>query len=483
MQKTYLQLTIGLLFIASYLSAQAPLSLIYGSGPYSGNTGTAYDVLVYSDAAEELITWEAGNLSYQPMQEWYPPSWLSGTVSGSAPYPYIGFKSEDPTARINPVYWNATTTPPLDFFVEAVTDPVGDHLFTNNALDLLSMSVSLSDDKLHFALRNSSGAYPTSSGVLTYYAYMAVLVNPDADPGSNPIVYGLMYTVNISGVIEPGLYKITGTGLSDQTLIGQLTTSIVNNTLMLSCNFSDLTADPDFSSWFDPANPRISAAAMASRITLTSGVQEADATSSFELFCKAQPLPTQNDNQPVLSAVRVDSGWVSDVFYIQGYVDYTDADNNFPRWASFSLDGAEPQALHILSPFPMSFDQGPVHHVTEMIPATPDWNEARFRFAHGDSYVEEVVINEVASSDPNIPSAPLKLYSYPNPVSKSLSMEVSGAELYEISLFNLKGQRLLSLYSDISRHQLDLSAYAPGIYILRIDSARGSLSRKILKTR
>lgn len=463
------------------LFAQAPLSMIYGSGSYTGTQGPANDVLAFSDGTEQLIVWENGAHSYQQMQEWFGPNWWTATVNGETPYPYIGFKKTAGNPRINPVYWNGTATPALPFFTDVTTDAAGDHLFTNTALDLLGLRVSFSDDKLHFAIRNSSGSYPTSSGALTYYSYMAVLVDPDAEPGSNPIVYGLMYTVSVTGVIGPGLYKITGSGLTDQVLIGQLTANVLDSNLILTCNLSDLVADPDFSSWFDTANPRVSAVAMTTRITLSSGVQQADVTDSVELLFKPQPLPTQNTSQPVLGNARVDSGWVSDVFYVQGYVDYADADNNFPRWASFSLDGGDPQPLHILSPFPMSFNQDPVHYVTQMIPAPPGWSEARFRFANGDSFVESIVINQVANSDPTIPAAPLKLHPYPNPVIRSLKLEVSGADLVDLSIYNLKGQRLYHQESFKSLSEIDLSAYPAGVYILKAISLNASHSRKIVK--
>lgn len=463
------------------LGAQTPLSQVFGSGAYTDGGQPAYDVLAYTDSSEQLIVWENGALSYQPMQTWFDNQWFFGTVHGSQPYPYIGFKSGGTDPRINPVFWNQDTTPPLAAFAEVATDPAGDHLFTNPALDLLTLSVAFSDDKLHFTLQNSSGTYPTGSGAITYYSYMAMIIDPQAEPESNPIVYSLMYTVNVTGVIGPGLYKITGSGLSDQTLLGQITHSVVDGKLVLSCNLSDLTADPDFSSWFDPDYPLISIGSMTTRITLTSGVQEADSTTGAEILLKPQPLPMQNAAQPVLNNVRVDSGWVSDVFYVQGYADYTDADNNFPRWATLSLDGGEPQTLYILSPFPMAFNQNPVHFVTQMIPASSNWSEARFRFAHGDSFVETVVHNQVSNSDPASPPALLKLNAFPNPVVSTLKMEVSGTDSYDYAIYNLKGQRLLSQSSVVPSIDLDLSAYPSGIYLLRIGSTNGSLSKKVIK--
>ena len=483
MRSKLLFMSAVMLIALQILGAQSPLSHVFGSGAYTDSGQPAYDVLAYSDSSEQLIVWENGALSYQPMQTWIDDQGLIGTVHGSQPYPYIGFKRGGTYPRINPVFWNQSTTPPLAAFAEVATDPAGDHLFTNPALDLLRLSVAFSDDKLHFTLQNSSGTYPTGSGAITYYAYMALIIDPAATPETNPIVYSLMYTVNVTGVIGPGLYKITGSGLSDQTLLGQITQSVVEGKLVLSCNLSDLTADPDFSSWFDPDYPLISVGSMTTRITLTSGVQEADSTTGAEILLRPQLLPVQNLAQPVLNNARVDSGWVSDVFYVQGYADYTDADNNFPRWATFSLDGGEPQALHILTPFPMAFDQYPVHFVSQMVPASPDWNEARFRFAHGDSYVETVVLNQVSNSDYTIPVAPLRVSAYPNPVNRALKLEVTGVETYDLSVYNLKGQRLLCTASTDPRPEIDLSAFPAGIYMIRINSLQGSLSKRIVKIR
>lgn len=477
----FLNLTSSILIMFSAaLHAQAPLSVLYGSGPYTDNGINNIDLLTSSDRAEELIGWDGSALSYQPMQDWILPGWKS-ISSPQSGYPYIGFRSEGDSRRVNPVFWNGTDAPPEAFYAQLATDPAGDHLFTNPALDLLELSVSFTDTKLYFSIRNSSGSYPTSSGAITFYSYMALIIDPEVDPDTDPIVFSLMHTVNVTGVIGPGLYKITGSGTSDQIQIGEIDQSIEDGALIMSCNLSDLLADPDFNAWFDTEYPLISCGSMTARITLTSGVQEADASDGAEVLLMDRALPVQNISEPVLSAARVDTGVVSDIHYAQGYVTYFDADANFPRLATFQLDDADAVPLYILPGQSPMFEQS-VSFYSEMLPFDGEWSVARFRFAHGDTFVEEMVINQVANSDPDTP-APLILQTYPNPASGLIKLQVTGVERYELSMYNVKGQRLLSYSSDHATQELDLSAFAPGIYLLRIDSARGSVSRRIVKSR
>jgi len=478
--KHFLILTFSsLLMLSASLHAQAPLAVLYGSGPYLDNGISSIDLLTSSDRAEELIRWDGTALSYQPMQDWILPGWKS--ISSAQPvYPYVGFKSDGDSRRVNPVYWNGTDAPPTAFYTQLATDPAGDHLFTNPALDLLELSVSFTDTKLYFSIRNSSGSYPTSSGAITFYSYMAMIIDPEADPDTDPIVFSLMHTVNVTGVIGPGLYKITGSGTSDQIQIGAITHSVEDGALIMSCNLSDLLADPDFSAWFDAEYPLISCGSMTARITLTSGVQEADASDGAEVLPKDRPSPVQNISEPVLSAARVDTGVVSEVHYAQGYVTYFDADANFPRYATFQLDDADAAPLYILPGQSPVFEQS-VSFYSEMLPFDGEWSVARFRFAHGDSYVESIVINEVPNADEHIPGAALRLNLYPNPVSELLKVSVTGSQHHSLSLYNLKGQRLISRASMNAEESFDISALPAGIYFVRLNSEHGDLIRRVVK--
>lgn len=464
------------------LNAIEPLEKVFGSGNYAGQQ---LDLLTWSDRPETLYTYHGGVVSALPLsQSDFGPGWQSGTITQPG-HGFIGFGSSGAQNRINPIYWNQTTAPPLGLYQTIETDPQGDHLFTNNALDILYYKASFSGSRFHFAIKNNSTSFPVDSG-LTYYSYMAALVNPNADPNSNPPIYGLMYTVNIPTIITPGLYKITGTGFGDLELIGDIEVSVDDQTdmLLLSCAISDLTTDADFNAWFDDANPLATTTVITSRTSITSGTQQADASAGARVLFKPQPLPVANLQPPVLS--NPDTGWLWDGIngYLYAEIDYFDPDANYPRICSFSLDGGEEYPLHPLGdPFSLDFAVPQRFAVVPIsLPGIPE--EGRFRFSHGDGFVYYSVTGFTPNSDPTAPQVNLDLY--PNPVSNILFLDLKGqsAESARLRIFNLRGQRVLQESLDPSRNQpvqVDLSALPNGTYMLEIKYHKTTELKRFIK--
>lgn len=466
-----------MLFIAIMLGgvmivhAQAPLSVLIGSGTHADGM---LDIITPSDRMDEIITYNNSSISSNPTQAWdVQPGWNIASLE-IPDYPYIGFRGTADNVRLNPIYWNQASTPPAAIHTPLETDPAGDHLYTSTWLDIRSTEMSFSNERLYFGIKNTSNTFPTSSG-LTYFSYMIVLVDPDADPESNPTVYGLMYTVNVPGVIGPGLYKITGTGFSDLTRIGDITATVdaSTSTLRISCALTDLTNDADFSSWYNPQYPRLITTAITSRISLVNGTQQSDITSGMELLLLPQMLPTQNQYLPVLSnaSVQVLSN-VSEQMVCQ--VTYADADPNFPRQAFLNVDGMGAIPMTVMSGSEIDFTAG-VRYEAIIDPAPESWSEAVFTFSHGDESIQTTVSNIVPSSDPLSPPASIRLSLMPNPVQSSLNIKVEGLERVSkiVEIYNLKGQRIYHALMFVDDLDISTSQLPAGIYFARITGQEG----------
>lgn len=471
-----LSLLLAILFCltGTYVYAQSPLSQLYSSGLYSDNQ---VDILVNSLPGETVLIEAPGGISLQPMQSIWNNSWQTASVT-MPPHPYIGFRNEYPSLRVNPVFWNSTMSPSISYYSPLESDPTGDHLFTSNWLDITSSRVSFSSDRLYFAITNNHGSFPVSSG-LTFFAYMPVLVNPDALPEDNPIVYGLMYTVDMAGIIAPGLYKISGTGFDDLLLLGEIEYSIENQSLLLSCSMADLLADPDFASWYNPAYPRLTTTTTSSKISLISGTQQADMTAGAELLLLPQAIPMQNQFAPVLSeAVYQVSPGNPDL--LGASIVYTDADNNYPRLASISIDGGEEYPLFPEMLPDSAFSTGVVYQM-QNIPQVENWQELRFRFSDGDGFVEHTLASGSGVEDETQNPIP-QLQLYPNPTGNYLKLKFSSKQQDTFCIYNLRGQKLGSytLQAGNTSSEVDVSKFVPGVYFVKSASA-GSAVRRFVK--
>jgi hypothetical protein len=470
-----------LLSIGPALIALQPLEKIYGSGLYQGGN---ISLLTWSDSVDHLL-YHAGSQIYSVAMDNsdFGDGWNSANLV-LPDHPYAGFKS-DPQSRLNPIYWDAATDPPSSLYALAENDPAGDNQFTDN-LDILSYKASFTSGKFHFQLSNGTGEYPVNTD-MEFFTYMIVLVDPFADPNSDPIVYGLMYTVDMGTLISPGLYKITGTEITDLIRIADITHSVDTQAglLYLSCDIDALTADPDFSSWFDPDYPLIDALAMTSRITLTAGNQEADMTNGCQILFKAQSIPVDNQHAPLLSNPQVQDVFVGDQHHLIFSIDYADADANFPRLCSFTLDSNEALPMHPLSP-PQELDFAQtVTFTTDLIPCpASDWNEGVFSFSHGDIFINETIINQTPVNEEL--TEDIFISMYPNPVHDEIYLEANhrtGEDL-DLAIYNARGQKTdfrLVTENDVSRIRLDVSSLPAGVYFLQMHNSLGSSIKRFVK--
>lgn len=387
---------------------------------------------------------------------------------------YVGLKRSNPSIMVNPIYFDDTTIAPSHSkFIPVESDPQADHAFNLNHLDILGTKVAFSDTKLYYSIKNNATSFPTGSGI-TFYSYMAVLADPNADPGQNPTVFGLMYTVDVAGVISPGLYKITGTGVSDLERIGDVESSIdsANGVLTLSCNLADLYNVPEFSSWFDPDYPLIGSQAITSRISLTGGNQTSDTTSGANILLLPKRLNPVNESVPVISNPQ--SAWEGGMLTLR--ITYQDEDLNPPSDIFVHYAGN----TYIVYPLNLQGFEQPVEFISQPFPAPQNWDYANFIYSVSGETYEYSFQNPVSNADELAPAARLKIY--PNPTAGMLSYSFGddaakpmGSQT--IRIYNLRGQLVSEYPAQRADGTLDLSALPAGIYYL----FHGSESRRFLK--
>lgn len=397
--------------------------------------------------------------------------WLYGWQKGSLEVPgYVGFSKLFPQPLVSPVY--SAMQPQIYATTQLETDPLNDHLYNNTMLDIMDYRMVYTAEKLYFAIKTANPSYATSSG-FTYFAYMPVIVDPISDPEDNPIVYGLMYTVSMAPVISPGLYKITGSGFNGLNRLGDIEHSIEDGYLILSCNIADLTADPDFSSWYDPDYPLFTTTATTSRITLVNGIQQADMTDGVKVLLKPHYVEAVNDGSPVLS----NPGIMLDGANVVANVDYYDADANVPNYASVLVDGIYANQLYPQSAGDLDFNST-VTYASVPLDLPEDWQNLVFTFSDGVANVQ-LTYDNPASFIANATAIPMpELRIYPNPTSGTLYLKSDMAIHNPVFIYNLKGQRMGEIDLSSKEAESDISKLSSGIYLLK---AKGLNSRKFLK--
>ncbi len=406
------------------------------------------------------------HIQFRPAVEWVY-GWQRAELEQSG---YIGFRTDVPEPMVNPVYCDVE--PQIPATTQLCTDPLNDHLFNESLLDIIEYRAVFTADRIYLAMKTSAPDYITSSG-MTYYAYMPILLDPAADIEDDPIVYGLMYTVDMDPIISPGLYKISGSGLSGLSRIGDIEYSIQENFLVLSCAIDDLLADVDLAAWFDPEYPLFSTAATTSRITLVNGIQQADMTDGAKVLFKPHYVEAVNNSSPVLS----NPFFVLTGSYLTASIDYQDADANVPHLATISIDGAEPYPLLPMSTDDLDFHT-PVTYSAQEIPLAPDWQSLTFSFSDGTDFVHYVYDNPASSTMDATQNPMPELQLYPNPVRESLQIKMDQPAKLKLGIYNIRGQKVSELLLQGKDTDFDLSALAPGIYILQ---GPGIKSRRMVK--
>jgi len=396
--------------------------------------GVINNILFEQDGVQEI--------SLNPVAD--GPSTLEAAVPGPVTDSrYFGFRYvRGDSLDLMPVKLPDGAAPTPDDLTQLSTDPVGDEIYGRIHLDLTECRISHDGSTLYASLTNAAGGFPVNSG-LTFFSYFLGIKDPAvADPDT---VFAMIHTVTAAGIIEPGLYRVFGTGVSDLLKIGEITATEIpgENRLLLSCQLADLVADEAFQSWYDPADPRLDVAGFTQRISLIGGVGEADRTPGGIWHLREVALDPGVNQTPVLTDLLlpepVAGGFVSVV--------YNDADANCPVLAELVFDGTETFALR-----PQSLDYGgPVSYrsETDLPPLlSGDWSEVAARFSDNASDVVELVEESISAV---IDRPALRVLASPNPFSgqTSLFFELPRSKTVKLDIYDLRGRRVTTLVDNV----------------------------------
>ena len=95
-----------------------------------------------------------------------------------------------------------------------------------------------------------------------------------------------------------------------------------------------------------------------------------------------------------------------------------------------------------------------------------------------------VVVDDVTLRLAQSDQISLNMKLYPNPSQEKIMLEISGAtETHQIMIFDLSGKLIQSIKPTQTGlvHKLNISTLPAGTYVLRLNTEKGSISRKFSK--
>jgi hypothetical protein len=421
------------------------------------------------------------------------PSTLTATVPGPvAVMRYYGFRLiQGDELDFMPVYLGEGADPLPEDLTRVAPDAAGDELFGYTNLDLVDCHVSFSDSRFYAALTNAGSGFPVIQG-LTFFGYLLGIANPAvADPDT---VFAIMHTFEQAGIISPGLYKITGTGLGNLTKIGEVTVQEfpASHQLLLSCELADLTADPYFQSWYDTSDPVLGVAAFTQRITLLGGAAEADRSPGGRCSLRSLPIEPEANQLPGLANLAVEGEGAA----AYAEIEYSDANGHCPVLAEILFDGESSFPM-----YPVSLDYGlPVVYRTEtgIEPlANGTWSVAAARFSDNESDIVELetaVTGILEDFEPGA-AAGLRSLCSPNPFNATtfISFVLPEGCMTSIVIYDARGAVVRNLFEgDLQAGASTLiwdgtndesSHVSTGVYFCRVDACDIVEVRKLLLIR
>lgn len=377
---------------------------------------------------------------------------------------------------------NSTTVTALHM-VMASRDSINEEVLEGNLkLDIESFHFAFSQEKLYAGIKNRQGTYPNFDSIIgPFYIYGAGFVNPENVMDTTG--YAMIYA-NIPGFFTPGLYKIHGVDFTDPQNIdlnaiqrvGDITTSINNNMLILKCDLSLITNDPNFGTW--PTLSRTLAFVPFIVKVNIADLQNVTGDVGHPAMIRFNDLMANETNQiPVLSdPVVIHTNNTSII-----NVNYTDPDGNFPFYSVFTLNGVD-YPMQTISP-----DFSNTVTYSTVVPAI-DWTTGNCSFSDDSTHVAQLeIINEVSNQDqPEIKISELKIY--PNPVRGSDNMiTLKSTELpkiNQISIYNIKGQKVSSMQVNPTKSDMTIQLdpnkkLNTGIYFIKCSGIDQQIIKKI----
>jgi len=443
-----LLLLLGSLFIVPLAHGHAYWNDIRHSALQADETVTIRLENPSGPGIENYALYRAGGIVAAPMAAVVDgPATVEATVPGPVTETrHYGFRLLDGAELdLMPVRLENGAAPAPAELTQVAPDAAGDELFGYENLDLLDCRVSFADDALHASLENVSGTFPVVQG-LSFFGYLLGIADPSvADPDT---IFALMYTYEQAGIISPGLYKVTGTGLGDLELLGaiEVVAYPAANSLRLTCQLSDLLSDPDFSAWFDPEDPVLSVAGFTQRITFLGGAQEADRTPGGRCHLRQVSIAPGVNHLPELADVVFEGDGPS----AQVALAYFDPDGHCPIVSEVVFDGS---TTHPLTPLSLDYADVVTYQSAAGIEplASGTWQQALFRFSdNGTDWVElEVTVAGVADEGEG-PGLWGPARATPNPCAGASRIVLSLAEAAHVraAIYDVRGALVKSLLDE-----------------------------------
>lgn len=384
-------------------------------------------------------------------------------------------------ALMHPAWMDDDSFPPTVGKLALIgSDPAGDSLMIQAPmLDFGDTWMGVSSQKLFSTIANQSGSFPTMNSLTSFNAWITTIANPEALADS--VMYAMVYTFNIVGVISPGLYKLGVDETMTPTFsrIGNIQSNVSGGRLNMACNLADLTSDPSFGTWPNMSNSLVfSSFSMRLNLDLSTMEPEmliGDYSMPAMVFFDDIQYQHSSNTLPDVNGPTVNGLLVS--------CQYQDDQGDFPLLCQFvTEDGL------ILQMQPTSFDF--LNGVTYTAMLSGPIQNGVLQVSDNLIFVQEYKWSAVDAEDPVLVPMALSC-AIPNPVKAGQNVPFSFRGLEKgalnVDIFNIRGQRIHSLTHDQihpGEAQLNWNGLAgnriaaPGIYLLKARQGGRTITRK-----
>lgn len=409
----------------------------------------------------------------QPPFDWNVP--LTWRLRSEQGYGGVG------AAMLHPAWLSEDTFPPAtDDLAFIGSDAFGDSVTVYAPhLDLGDTWVGCSDDKVYFAMQNSTGSFPVMNGLTSFNAYGCVIANPESALADST-AYAMIYS-NIIGFITPGLYKI---GISENFVptfsrIGSIQSTVSDGKLFLACNLSDLTNDPSFGDWPNYSNA-LALTALTLKLEFEFGSLEpqmgvGDYSMPGVVVFQKLVYEAAGNTLPVITEFKVENNLVSCF--------YQDAEGDYPLVCEFVNQLGEVTQLYSLT---HDYENGVFFAGT----CSAETRIGKLHVSDNNIDFQSFEYEVVSNDDHLMPSAALAC-SITNPILSGSSSEIKLSNLVsgelKVHIYNIRGQKVWS-WSGHHAASKDLSISwdalikgkpAPaGVYLLKVKNASSELVKK-----
>ena len=391
---------------------------------------------------------------------------------------------------MHPAYLSSDAFPPTFANLGLIgTDATGDSVMVYGTnLDFTGSWCAATENKIFSAVANVSGSFPTFNSLTSYNAYATTIANPSSV--TDTLVYAMLYTFNVAGLINSGLYKmyIDDTGIPAYQRIGDIQSMVMGGRLYLACNIADLTADPEFGEWPNMYDA-LAIASLSMRLDVNLSTQDVnfglgDYSTPALLIFKDNRYQVAQNSLPQYSDFEIGAFDPNTLSF-----NYNDADGDFPLTAEFEFpDGS------LVPVVPMSFQFDQQVPFAGYLPYEPESGTLRL----SDNGIDFVEYEYSASSAPDTPPLQSGLSCrMPNPFRSGMSdisISLSGLEKgsLTVSVYDIRGRKLGSIHSgSVSGATLELNwdgringrDLASGVYILQIRQSVQTLNRRFAVSR